>query len=148
MGIFLPMQITGKCCPSLASIMGKLNHQLSMKDVVCFNAKVQNTLNHDFKVFCRFSHCLQSVFISTCSFIQLSFDPLNPVAGFDRRTENKIQGQKTCAIRPSGSQQLKTFDTFPAVMIKNPGQQFDDFQPGAIICAIINDKDFFSFIIC
>jgi hypothetical protein len=88
------------------------------------------------------------VFISTCSFIQLFFDPLNPVTGFGRRTENKIKGQKTCSIRPSESQQLKTFDTFPAVMIKNLGQQFDDFRPGAIVGTINNDKDFFSFIIC
>ena len=94
-------------------------------------------------MFGRFGYCLQTPFIATRSFVQFLFDILYPFFCFCRRTENKIQGQKTCSIRPSQCQQLKALQACSAVMVKNPGKKFHHLGSRPIIGTIVKNQNFF-----
>ena len=96
------------------------------ENVICFNAKGQSPFYHTLKMLGGLGYCLQTSFIATGSFIQSLFDTLYPLFCFYRRTENEIQGQKTCPIRPSKCQQLEAPQACSTVMVKNPGKKFND----------------------
>jgi hypothetical protein len=91
-----------------------------------------------------FGYRFQSSFISTGSLIQFLLDVLHPLFCFGGRAEDKIQRQKTGAIRPPQGQHLKTLQACAAVMVENPGQKFNNLGTGSIIGTVIKNQDFLS----
>jgi hypothetical protein len=117
------------------------------ENVVCLDTKGQNPLYHILKVFGGLGRCLQTPSIAAGPFIQRLLDVLYSLFCLSRRAKNKIQGQEAEAIGPSQCQQLETFQACSTIMIKNPGQKFNNLGAGSIIGAIIKDQDLLSRII-
>jgi len=114
------------------------------EDVVGLDTEGQGSFDHFLKMSGGLGHGLQSPFETNRPFIKFLFDALNPCVLFGRRAEDEIQGQETCSIGPAEGQQFEPFERLAAVMVKHPGQQFDDLGAGPIIDAVVKDQNLFS----